>query len=87
MAALTQGGGPPTLRSGGPCPGLLSRCPSGAPEFGGLLFVGTKPGDPKTHQGSDKPLCREASGVGLMDKVQLGLTFRGYLSSPDWHEI
>ena len=54
---------------------LFSRCPSGAPELGGLLLLGTKRGDPKTHQGSDKPLCRKATGVGLMDKVRLRLTF------------
>ena len=41
--ASTQGGGPPALRSGGPCPGLLSRCPSGAPELAAVLFVATRP--------------------------------------------
>jgi len=44
MGAFTQGGGPPALRSGGPCPGLLSRCPFGAQEPGGVFFVGREGG-------------------------------------------
>jgi len=36
---VTQGGGPPALRSGGPCPGLFSAAPSG--QKSGALCAGT----------------------------------------------
>ena len=38
VGAVTQGGGPPALRSGGPCPGLVCCCPFGAPETREVLL-------------------------------------------------